>query len=273
VALADSRPPGRLEAIIGATLESLRLIGRRTAELHLALASDPDDPAFAPEPFSTLYQRSLYQSMRNTTRQSFQALRRSLRTLPAAVREDAARLAERETEALDRLGAIRKRPVTAMRIRIHGDFHLGQILYTGRDVVLIDFEGEPTRTVSERLVKRSALRDVAGMLRSLHYAALTALRDHRAPGVVRPENLPTLHRWARLWTLWTGAAFLSAYLGVASAGSFLPRARDELDVLLDIYLLEKVMVQLGHELNHRPDWVAIPVGGALELLGKPRQPG
>jgi maltose alpha-D-glucosyltransferase/alpha-amylase len=267
---AEVRPPGPVEGTIGPYLEFLRLIGRRTAELHLALASDPDDPAFAPEPFSALYQRSLYQSMRSSTRRVFQGLRRSLRALPADVRDDAARLAEREAELLERLGAIRTQRITAMRIRIHGDYHLGHILHLGKDVVIIDFEGDPARTVSERLVKRSALRDVVGVLQSLHAASLTVLREHVASGVMRPEDAPVLGRWARLWTLWSGAAFQESYLRVAGAGSFLPRAPEELAVLLDVYALEKAVIQLRDDLHRSPDSIAIALTGVLDLLGKPR---
>jgi maltose alpha-D-glucosyltransferase/alpha-amylase len=267
--LAGQRPPGRVEGAIGAYFQSARLIGQRTAEFHLALASDPDDPNFAPEPFSALYQRSLYQSMRNATRRAFQSLRRAVRSLPEPVRDAAARLLEREAEVLERLAVIRTRRVTAMRIRIHGDYRLGQLLYTGKDFVIIDFEGESARSVSERLVKRSSLRDVAGMLRSLHYAPLTVLREHATSGVVRPEDLPMLRRWAGLWTLWSSAVFLDAYLRTGEAGSFLPRARDELGVLLDVYVLEKAIFELSYELNHRPDWVAIPVTSLLDLLGEP----
>jgi maltose alpha-D-glucosyltransferase/alpha-amylase len=267
---ADVRPPGPVEGTIGPYLEFLRLIGRRTGELHLALASDPDDAAFAPEPFTALYQRSLYQSMRNAARRVFQALRRAARALPADARDDAVRLAEREAEVLEHLGAIRARRITATRIRIHGDYHLGHILYLGKDVVIIDFEGDPARTVSERLVKRSALRDVVGLLHSLHSASLTVLREHVASGVVRPEDAPVLGRWARLWSLWAGAAFQEAYLRVAGSGSFLPRAPEELAVLLDVYSLDHAIVHLGAELGRGAESIAIPVAVTLDLLGTPR---
>ncbi|HET7038645.1 MAG TPA: hypothetical protein VFH97_02080, partial [Gemmatimonadales bacterium] len=267
---ADLRPPGRVEGTIGPYLEFLRLIGRRTAEMHVALASDAEDPAFAPEPFSALYQRSLYQSMRSTTRRVFQALRRALRTLPPDARDEAARLVEREPEVLERLAAIRSRRITGTRIRIHGDYRLGQLLYLGKEVVIIDFEGDPTRPVSERLVKRSALRDVVGILQSLHVAALTVLREHAATGVVRPEDVAALGRWARLWSLWSGAAFQEAYLRAAGSGSFLPQAPEELALLLDVYSLEQAIIHLGRELSYHPDAAAIPLAGVIDLLGTPR---
>jgi maltose alpha-D-glucosyltransferase/alpha-amylase len=269
VQLADREPPPRVAATIGAFLESARLIGRRTGEMHLALAADATNPDFAPESFSALYQRSLYQSMRNHTRHAFQALRRSLRTLPDPVRDAAGRLLEREAEVLERLAAIRSRRITARRIRIHGDYHLGQLLHLGKDFIVIDFEGDALRPVSERTVKRSALRDVAGMLRSLAHVSLTVLRDQVASGVARPEDAASLRRWAALWSSWSGAAFLDGYFRTAQGGGFLPPDRAELALLLDVYLLERDLIALGHSLSHRPDRVGIAVTGLLHQLGLP----
>jgi maltose alpha-D-glucosyltransferase/alpha-amylase len=116
-------------------------------------------------------------------------------------------------------------------------------------------------------VKRSPLRDVAGMLRSLHYAPLTVLLRQARAGTLSADDAPTVHRWAHLWYLWSGAAFLRSYLDAAEPGGFLPRAREELEVLLDLYLLEKAVYELGYELNNRPDWVTIPIHGIAELLG------
>jgi maltose alpha-D-glucosyltransferase/alpha-amylase len=171
---------------------------------------------------------------------------------------------------LERLAAIRTRRITAMRIRVHGDYHLGQLLHTGKDFVIIDFEGEPSRSVSERMVKRSSLRDADGMLRSMYYAPLTVLTEQVASGMVRPEDVATVRRWAALWSRWSGAAFLAACLRTAGAGAFLPQPHDELGGLLDVYLLAKDVIQLGHDLTHRPDWAGIPIAGLLDLLGEPR---
>ena len=155
-----------------------------------------------------------------------------------------------------------------MRIRCHGDYHLGQVLYTGKDFFIIDFEGEPARPLSERRIKRSPLRDVAGMLRSFHYAAYAALFEQEASGVYasHPESLTVLEPWARVWYLWVSAVFLKTYLEVASKAPFLPRTREELQVMLDAYLLEKAVYELGYELNSRPDWIRIPLQGISQLL-------
>jgi maltose alpha-D-glucosyltransferase/alpha-amylase len=243
------------------------LLGRRTAELHLALSSVADDPAFAPEPFSSLYQRSLYQSMRNQAVAGFQLLRDRLERLPEEVAEEARTLAGLEPTVLQAFGAVLGKKISATRIRCHGDYHLGQVLYTGKDFVIIDFEGEPARPLSERRLKRSPLRDVAGMLRSFDYAAHTVLFGAPESGVIRPEDVPKLESWARFWQLWVSSAFLRAYLHAAADAPFIPRARGELEVLLQVLLLEKSIYELGYELNNRPDWIKVPIRGILRLVG------
>lgn len=251
---------------LGEYLPVARMLGERTAEMHLALAGEGEDRAFAPEPFSTLYQRSLYQSMRNLTGHAMLLLRRRLRTLPEEVREDARRVLEAEERILKRFRGILDRKITAMRIRIHGDYHLGQLLFTGKDFVIIDFEGEPAHPLTARRIKRSPLRDVAGMLRSFHYAAKAHRVGTTGGGAIREEDLSVLEPWARYWNDWVSAAFLGAYLSAASRGSFLPRTREELSALLDTYLMEKAIYELEYELNNRPDWVMLPLRGLLQLL-------
>jgi maltose alpha-D-glucosyltransferase / alpha-amylase len=264
--LAGQDLPPVVAELIGPYLESSRLLGQRTGEMHLALASDPSRPGFAPEPFSKLYQRSLYQSMRSLTEQVFQLLRQRLRTLPEETRSEAQKVLDQEARVLDRFRSIIELKVTAMRVRCHGDYHLGQVLYTGKDFVIIDFEGEPARPLSERRIKRSPLRDVAGMLRSFNYAAYSAFFSQRASGLIRPEDLAFLESSARFWRLWVSAAFLKGYLGEASKGNFIPGNKKELQALLDIYLLEKAVYELGYELNNRPEWIMIPIQGIRELM-------
>jgi len=172
---------------IGEYTHLAELLGQRTAELHRALASDSVDPAFAPEPMMPQDQRSLYQSGRSLVQQTLFVLRRQLPALPDDAREPAERVLGAEDELLARFRTVLEAKASGTRIRIHGDYHLGQVLYTGKDFVIIDFEGEPARTLSERRLKRPALRDVAGMLRSFHYAVHTAARAQVARGVV-PEG-------------------------------------------------------------------------------------
>ncbi len=266
---SDSLPqevPSLAAEIIGPYLELVRLLGKRTGELHLTLASDYTMPAFSPEPFSKLYQRSLYQSMRNLTRKVLQILKNRLKDLPAETILGAQKIIEAESKILQRFQVIINLKVTAMRIRCHGDYHLGQVLFTGKDFVIIDFEGEPARPLSERRLKRSPLRDVAGMLRSFHYAAQAALKNQQGKGLIRTEDLPFMEKAANYWSSWVCAAFLQTYMQVVSQGSFLPRDQKEFQILLDLFLLEKAIYELGYELNNRPDWVIIPLKGISHLL-------
>jgi maltose alpha-D-glucosyltransferase / alpha-amylase len=265
---ARTDPPELAHELLGPYMESARLLGERTAEMHLALAAGTDRREFAPEPFSALYQRSLYQSMRNLTGRVMQSLERRLGTIPADARPLATAVLEHRAEVLERMRAVVGEKMEAQRIRTHGDYHLGQVLYTGRDFVIIDFEGEPARPLTERRLKRSPLSDVAGMLRSFSYAAYTGLADEEVRGMARADELEQLDRWARLWTAWVGGAFLQSYRsGTAGSGPvFLPERDDQFTVLLEAHLLEKAVYEVGYELNNRPDWVAVPLRGLGQLL-------
>jgi maltose alpha-D-glucosyltransferase/alpha-amylase len=252
---------------MGSYLTLVGLLGRRTGELHLALAAEVDDPAFAPEAFTPFYRRSLYQSMRNLAAGSLQLLRKRLKPLPEPLQARAREVLERQSEIMKRFRAIHETPITAQRIRVHGDFHLGQVLYTGNDFVIIDFEGEPARPLSERRLKRTPLRDVAGMLRSFDYAAHTALFGSAERGAIREKDVPFLLPWARSLSQWSGSAFLRAYLPPVQTAGLVPPERDQLALLLRVLLLDKATYELGYELNNRPGWSTIPIRGILDLLG------
>ncbi len=258
--LAEHGPPQEAVDLIGPYLESARLLGQRTAELHVALASDPNDPAFAPEPFTTLYQRSMYQSMRNLTGRTFRLLRSIRQEVPQVIQ-----VLDLENEILGRMRTVTTTRIGGQRIRCHGDYHLGQVLFTGRDFVIIDFEGEPARPLTERRIKRSPLRDVAGMLRSYHYAAYTSM--YRQDGAVpRPENPSFIEPWTLLWYRWVSAEFIRSYLETAGPAGFLPSDRTHVQVLLDGLVLEKAVYELAYEANNRPDWVRVPIKGILQIL-------
>ena len=255
-----------IQEMIGSYLESVRAIGRRTAQLHRALGSVPDDPGFSPEPFCEFYQRSMYQSLRATAIRALRLLKLREAALPENHRAQARQVLEEEPAILEEFGLLLKRRIQAQRIRCHGDFHLGQVLYTGKDFLIMDFEGEPARPVSERRIKRCPLRDVAGMLRSFQYAADAALLARDAGTPVRPEDQARLETWAAAWHTWVSTVFLRAYLEEAAEGRFLPEKREDLGILLRLFLLEKAMYELSYELNHRPEWVRIPLRGILRLL-------
>jgi len=265
--LARDASPREAFDKIGNYLEAARVLGQRTAELHVLLGSAKDDPVFSPEPFSKLYQRALYQSMRTLVKQVFGQLRRRIKTLPETVRPHGEEVLDQQPKILAVFEKLLGKKITAMRLRCHGDFHLGQVLNTGKDFVIMDFEGEPARPVGERRIKRSPLRDVAGMLRSFHYADYSALFSLQERGLLGTEDFDSMENWGRFWHLWVCVAFLRAYLDVAGDGNFLPRMEEELRMLLDLYLMEKAVYELGYELNNRPDWVHIPLQGIRQLLG------
>ncbi len=257
--------PELAQETIGHYLASAQLLGKRTAELHMALASVTDDSDFAPEAFSVIYQNSIYHAMRSYTIQTLQLLRQRLEDLPEETKEDAQTVLQSEKAIIERFRMVRSRKFKAARIRCHGDYHLGQVLYTGKDFVIIDFEGEPVRPLSERRLKRSPLRDVAGMIRSFDYAAHTALL-RQTSSALRPEDLPALEQWGRFWYIWVSATFLTAYLDVVSQSRLLPEDPEELKILLDAYLLDKAVYEIGYELNNRPDWMKVTLQGILQLL-------
>jgi maltose alpha-D-glucosyltransferase/alpha-amylase len=268
VSLAGRDLPAAAAELIGAFLPDAQLLGQRTAELHAALAADSVDPAFAPEPLTPIDLRSLYQSMRALAQQNLSTLRRCLPDLPETARGDAEQVLACEEEIQRRFRELLNRKIMGMRIRCHGDYHLGQVLHTGKDFVIIDFEGEPARRLGERRLKRPCLRDVAGMLRSFHYAAFVGLSHHTARGAApeHPEAQAALERGTRFWYRWVAVAFMKGYLGIVGRAPFMPGSPEETQVLLDAHLLEKAIYEVGYELSSRPDWVRIPARGILELL-------
>ncbi|HZT81425.1 MAG TPA: putative maltokinase, partial [Gemmataceae bacterium] len=261
---ADGPLPALAEDTIGAYLACARLLGRRTAELHLALASDPNDPDFAPEPFTPFYQRSLYQSLRTRLRRTFQRLQGALPSLSEPVREMARKALSREGDLLKLAQAVVNPRLAAQRTRCHGDYHLRQVLFTGKDYYIIDFEGAAGRPLADRRRKHSPLRDVAGMVRSFDYAARLALRH------ARPEDEAALEPWAGLWYFWVAVAFLKEYREAIGRPPFLPGDRAETAVLFEYYLLRRAVTELRHELDHPSGRPGIPLAGLLQLLD--RQP-
>ncbi|HEX6288203.1 MAG TPA: maltose alpha-D-glucosyltransferase [Herpetosiphonaceae bacterium] len=261
LALADQQPPTDVRELIGPFLDRVRLLGQRTAELHLALASDPEDADFAPQPFTPLYQRALYQSFRSVVSEVFDDLRRRQPDLPTSLHTDIRALLDGEQRLLERLKAVTARKIDAVRIRCHGDYHLGQVLDTGDDVVIFDFEGESRRPVLERRLKRAAFEDLAGMLRSL-YAATTTGLEHKRERARGQSQQARLDGQARCWVRWVSAAFLQGYLHSAGAAPFVPQARADQILLLDGLLIEKALDALARTLDEHPERVP----GALQQL-------
>jgi maltose alpha-D-glucosyltransferase / alpha-amylase len=250
--LAAMEPPPVRELFIG-SLAGARLLGRRTAELHLALANAAEE-GLGTEPYSTLDQRSNYQSKRNLTGKVLRQLKLRGPRLSGKLAELAHYLLTHEAALYKRFEPLLERRLTARRCRIHGQYHLGKLLYTGKDFTVLDFEGDSDRPLAERRRKRSALRDVAAMVRSFEYAAQTALRD---AAIVREADRTAAEPWARLWMTWVPAAFLGAYLEATKGSPIVPRERAETEMLLDTLNLELALDDVQVELDRRPDWAMI----------------
>jgi maltose alpha-D-glucosyltransferase / alpha-amylase len=255
--------------VMGTYLGAAELLGQRTAELHLALAANDQDPSFIPEPFTLFYQRSVYQYMRNQAGQIFLRLKKMLRQFSPEQQASVQKILSHQERLLEIYRRIVDQPITATRIRCHGNYQLEEVLYTGKDFVIVDFEGEANRPLSERRMKRSPLRDVAGMVQSFYYASRVALQREVESGMIRPESLALMEQWAQFFYYWVSVAFLKQYLTTTAHADFLPKTQPERQVLLEAFLLEKTVYELGYELDHRPDWIEIPLLRILDLLGIP----
>jgi maltose alpha-D-glucosyltransferase/alpha-amylase len=221
---------------------------------------------FAPEPFTDHYRLGLYHSMIGKVGRTLELLGRKLPGLPGELQTEARRVLAQEDMIRARFRPIRDLRFEAMRIRMHGDLHLGQLLHTGKDFVFIDFEGELTRSIGERRIKRSPLRDVAGMLRSFQYAS-DAVLFGRIPGITsRSELRPTLELWGGYWYAWVGALYLKSYFDVLRSSNLLPRNEAEVRVMLSAFVLERALDQLTWELTDRPEWVIVPLHGILKAF-------
>ena len=255
--------PELLQELIGrVTYERVRLLGVRTAEMHLALASNKKNPDFAPEPFNPNYQRSLYSTFRHLVSDRFGLLERNLKKLPVQDRVLARKLLKKKDFIMKMFSAIYKNKLKANRTRVHGDYHLGQVLFTGKDFIIIDFEGEPGVSFSERRFKRCPLKDVAGMLRSFHYAAFGKIA---LSGTYNEKEVQFLEPWAEQWQHYILRFFLKAYYETISGSDNI--SKDDI-TLLQIYVLEKAVYELGYELNSRVDWVKIPLNGIEYLINR-----
>ena len=258
--------------LVGGFLEIARLLGQRTAELHRALADRSGNSAFAPEPNTRLYQRSFYQSLRTLTGRLCERLKRSRNSLPEAARPMARVLVAQRDTLLQRCRELLATGHGGQRIRCHGDYHLGELLFTGKDFVIIDFEGDTSRTIGERRLKRSPLRDLAGLIRSFDYAVhsvLLGLATSRGQphGVIRPEDRPRLEPWGHAWFNQVSREVVQAYLQAIASAELLPSSPEAQGNLLELFLLEKALLEVDAELTYRPEWAVIPLHAVLRLLG------
>ena len=258
--LAQSVIAEEARQLIGPILDAAAALGERTAALHLTLGQAQHDPDFTPEPLTQDYLQARHQSMTQLWKQALRLLRqRSLQG--ASIPREGVELPGQESHVLGVFQTLLEIREGGQRIRCHGDYHLGQVLWTGSDYVITDFEGEPARPLQERRLKHSPLYDVAGMLRSFDYAAWTALA-HWESKVPRRELEP----WTTYWSRWVRAHFLHAYMGHVRDAPFWPASSKDAARLLTVHQLEKAIYEFSYELNNRPEWVAIPLKGITEVV-------
>ncbi|MEA2010790.1 MAG: maltose alpha-D-glucosyltransferase [Actinomycetota bacterium] len=240
------------------SLDLANRLATTTADMHLALASLSEDPDLRPEPFSLLYQQSLYQSLRSGARRELRAIRRLVGDGDSAVEEAVRDVIANEGALLSLLDPVRRQPISGSRIRVHGDYRLDEIRIVGDRVVIEDFSGDQARPISERRLRASPLRDVAQLLRSLDYAAVVAARD-------TPESKQPL---ATHWSSAVAAEFIRRYLSAMEGSPALPDDPGAIDALLTAYAVARALRELHWELSVRPDWVGVPLAGLRRMLGQ-----
>jgi maltose alpha-D-glucosyltransferase/alpha-amylase len=246
-----------------AYLHRMRQIGRRTAELQDALSSRSDIPAFAPEPITTDDMRAWTETLLQQAGRTLDKLDKRAALLTPPVQSLAEALVTRRESVLDRLRGCLRLNIDAMKIRHHGDFHLGQMLFAKDDVFILDFEGEPQRSLEERRRKAPAARDLAGLIRSVDYAATGAF-DRAVEAW--PDDRPRLFHALQTWREASVQTFLAAYRETLANALLWPPEQADADRLLRFFLLEKVFYEIDYELANRPNWLHIPLAGAQRLL-------
>jgi len=267
--LRNAEAPSHVHETLGSYLDSAQLLGKRVADLHLVLSSDPADPRFAPEAFSDHYRHALYHALMSQTGETFQLLRQQLSALSPVAQPGARKLLDRREDIRTCSRLISDRRIAAQRIRLHDDLELRRVLHTGKDFVFIGFDGRADRPLGERRIKRPALRDVASMLLSFQYASQAVLFD-QLPGVtLRPETSSALEFWSRYWSDWVSAIFLKGYLDALGPSPLIPSNDADVRILLNHCLIECALEEAASELRNRPEWVRVPLGLLLRVLETP----
>jgi maltose alpha-D-glucosyltransferase/alpha-amylase len=267
--VAFERLPEQLQTLLGANAaEQARLIGIRTAELHLALASGAGSPGtsskdFKPEPFSLHYQRSLFASMQSLVRETFEGLARNKQALPATLKERLDRILAYRPELLTTLKKIYASKMDTLKIRIHGNYHLGQILLTGRDLVISDYSGDPSLSFSERRLKRSPAVDLASMVASFYDIAFEAFLNSQQ---LHEDDVKRLLPMAALWAHYLSGCFIGAYREGTRGTGLLPGGDADFETLLQYYLVQKAMTVFNGYLKKDPKRLVIPQTMLREVL-------
>jgi maltose alpha-D-glucosyltransferase/alpha-amylase len=249
--------PNALRDLLGSrAADQARLIGMRTGQMHLALASGNELKDFKPEEFSLHYQRSLFSAMVSLVREVFQNLKRNMPRLPTEMQAEAEELLKRRDDVLNVFKKIYNKKLDVLKIRIHGYYTLSQVLLTGKDIAIQGYGGDPLRPYSERRLKRSPLHDVATMLRSIHNATYDGF--HRNHHILK-DNMPKYIPFIRLWAHYMGGFFMKAYLDTVKDNKFVPKDKTEFRVMIQTFLLEKSLLDLNHALNNGYSSMIVPM--------------
>ncbi|WP_064196726.1 MULTISPECIES: putative maltokinase [Emticicia] len=243
--------------------DKVSLLAHRTAEMHKALFALRGADSFNAEPFDRQYRRFLHEKFENLLERRYNLLTENYLKLDGQAQALAWKFMESKDMILEFIDQVLTRPLFSYRTRIHGDYHLGQVLATEHDLVIIDFEGEPESTITERKIKHSPLKDVAGMIRSYHYAVAAKLFNATETSTIEPK---VLQRAADRWYKLIKDTYLDEYLGVFGSPHPLFKDNNEINYLLLFHLLEKAVYEIGYEVNYRPSWVKIPLIGIAEVL-------
>ena len=257
------KTPEALQQMIGEEVfHAARLLGKRTAEFHLALMHADNDPAFTPEDLDDVFQQKLLKELMFQVDSKFDLLERNLHRVPFSMREDATHMVKDKEKVKAFFSKVLEKPLQGKRIRLHGDYHLGQVLVADGDYYLLDFEGEPDKLHSERRDKYPSLKDVAGMMRSYRYAAYATLfQNYQNDPDLQAKLIPV----ADIWYHFVSRYFLGAYIEATQNSGLIP-SDDKVNDLLQIYSFQKAIYELGYEINNRPDWALIPLQSLVKFV-------
>ncbi|MEN6383624.1 MAG: hypothetical protein ABFD79_00310 [Phycisphaerales bacterium] len=242
--------------------QNVELLAKRTAQMHLAMAASCDDNEINPEPVTDDYRIYLYESSRNLAQKVFNEL--NFENSDEFIKDDIAKVISVKDKIFEIIENIKQIKFAGKVIRTHGDYHLGQVLFTGDDFIITDFEGEPTRSFIQRRKKHLALRDISGMIRSFHYASYSPVLNES----IKEADSDLIGFWTNQWYQFVSEVFLDSYFNNLSGTDFLPDALEDLEYVLDFYMLEKAIYELDYELHNRPAWLIAAANGILHIINK-----
>jgi len=245
------------------SIDQATLLGKRTAEMHLALSSEQSDPAFAPENFNDEYADWMLDNCESLLKRRIRMAKDCYSQLDETGKDLAKFFLHHQSEIKNFFSQIKSKSLLSLRTRIHGDYHLGQVMYDGADYMILDFEGEPESSIKDRKIKHSPLKDVAGMLRSFHYAVSAKLYFSNETNELPAEKIESA---VSNWNKEVSQAYMNSYWQSMQGATVFQAEESELQFLLHFHLLEKAVYELGYELNSRPTWVKIPLRGIEQVV-------